>query len=318
VSDERGLRARVVDEAGQPSSPSGPARGITWLSGLVLAALVAIGAAWFADTRERRRDPSLVLARNGVPLLGEIPSIRKVRMSSLPALVARADEPLLEAIAALRTNIAILVSHRHVDTIAVVARRPGEGASTLAASLAWSMAGAGHSIALIDADLRTPGLEGLMQSHAAPDHEPRIVSARELRDAAEATWAYGSAPKGLHPVDLVGTGLPAVLRGTGHEGAELTIVDAPALLTGAESRLALALSRYTLVILDIRRRNAVLELDATLRELRDSGCVVLGVVYTHVPRLRSRLVREGQQTGPSLPAPEKPTLPGRTTAAIDG
>ena len=319
VSTKRGLRGRVVDEARTPSSPSGPARASTWLSGLVLAALVAIGVAVVVDARQRRRDPSVVLGRYGVPLLGEIPSVRKLRASALPDLVARVDEPGPEPIVALRTSLAILVSQRHIDTLAVAARRNGEGASALAAGVAWSMARAGHRIRLIEADLRRSARD-VQQSPAGEINDvPQIVTAQDVRLAGEATWPNGSAPKGLHPVDLIGSGLPAVLQGVGRTAIELTLVDSPALLSGAESRLVLAVSHHVIVVVDVRRRQAASDLAATLHELRDSGCSVVGVVYTNSRAARAWRVRDGDELSTTpLPMPEgTQPLARRATAEVD-
>lgn len=320
VSTKRGLQGRVVDEASTPSSPSGPARAGTWLSGLVLACLVAIGVASVAAARDRRRDPSVVLGTYGVPLLGEIPSVRKLRTSALPDLVARVDEPGAEPIVALRTSLAILVSQRHYDTLAVAARRNGEGASAVAAGVAWSMARAGHRIRLIDADLRTPARDAPRTAPAGDLNDvPQVVTAQDVRLAGEAAWPGGGAPNGLHPVDLIGSGLPAVLQGVGRTAVELTIVDSPALLSGVESRLVLAVSHQVIVVVDVRRRHAASDLAATITELRDSGCSIVGVVYTNSRTARARRGRgvPDVSTAPYSMATNPKILPGRSTAEID-
>jgi capsular exopolysaccharide synthesis family protein len=116
--------------------------------------------------------PSVIVTLRG-EIDGSINSIREIENEvSIPVLAQIASDPTLrkketifaehwqtkESIRDLHANIKFFIPNYYKKVIAVTSSVPGEGKSFVAANLALTMASAGNSVLLIDADFRNPSL----------------------------------------------------------------------------------------------------------------------------------------------------------------
>lgn len=161
VSDLEGRESAVkvipLDDAQKPGAPVSPDIKKYVLGGavvgLVLAYLLAV-LRRFADVRVRTtRD---LEENTGAGTLGVLP--KSEAMDQNLYLTNGADHQTEEALRQLRTNLRFVSVDEPPRSILVSSPNPGEGKSTVAASLAHAFAQAGQPTILLDADLRRPTL----------------------------------------------------------------------------------------------------------------------------------------------------------------
>ncbi|ROS22976.1 polysaccharide biosynthesis tyrosine autokinase [Cellulomonas sp. PhB150] len=157
-SGDKSVRMQSIRDATVPVVPSSPNIKM-WI---VLGALagLAIGACLIAlrealDSKLRTSDDAERITQ--APLLGTITLDRRSRTAIVPTS-SSSGSPRAEEYRQIRTNIAFLEVGGDRRLFAITSSVPGEGKSTTAANLAASLAAAGHSVCLVEADLRRPSL----------------------------------------------------------------------------------------------------------------------------------------------------------------
>ncbi len=93
----------------------------------------------------------------GVPVIGQIPSIRK-GSKERPRMLWDENGEFAEAFRGLRANLQYLAVQRPLRTILVTSPEANQGKTTVCANLATALAQSGASVALLEADLRRPRL----------------------------------------------------------------------------------------------------------------------------------------------------------------
>jgi polysaccharide biosynthesis transport protein len=304
-SPSPGLRIRVLAPAQRPAKPQGPHRLTILISGLILALIIAVIAALFAHAAHRRRTRGDEIRDSfGLPVLGEIPVIRRFRGTTFVQLFERVDDPAIEAFVKLRTNVELALARHRITSVCVTSHRLGVGKSTISGSMSYAMASVGHRVTLIEGDLRRPslspgfalapmrqepGLAGryiLVEAH--PETPFRFVSAEDLRQLP----IQGIQRPGQHPADTVSTALPELLAESA--AGDLSVVDAPPIST-AETKLIVSLSRWAIVVVDAHRRDALDNLEDTVNQVREAGGEVLGIVLNRA-RVRRAQRRANEYT----------------------
>lgn len=310
-SPSSGLKIRVLAPAQTPNHPQGPHRLVILVSGLVLAVIVAVLAALIAHAAARRRSRGEEIREQfGLTVLGEIPPIRRLRASTIVHLFNRVDDPAVEAIVDLRTNVELAVVRNHVPAVCVTSYGVGAGKSLVSGALAYAMASVGHQVMLVEGDLRRPSLApalGLPASRgeldgggvavpvvARPGYAFRFLSADDVRE----TPGLGPEQRvGRHPADMVATVMPHLLSDTAAAG--LAIVDAPPIMA-AETKLIISLTRWAVVVVDAHRRDALDDLEETVTQVRDAGGEVLGIVLNRARIGRAQRRANAYGTGPVI------------------
>jgi capsular exopolysaccharide synthesis family protein len=177
----RAANASVV----QPRTTRNVALGL--LAGLALGVVFA----FLRDALDPRvRSDDELRERLGLPVLGRIPTPAN-GASPNGGLMALA-EPAgagAEAFRILKTNLSISQRQHGVSSIVVTSTGEGDGKSTTAANLAVTLARAQIRVALVDLDLRNPGIDALF----GLDRQPGLTSVA----AGEATLA-----EALHEIDV--------------------------------------------------------------------------------------------------------------------
>lgn len=152
----------VVDTAEVPTAPSSP---IIWLNlgvALMVGTLLGCGLALILEQLDETiSDPNDVPKILGVPLLGTVP--RLPRDEDLVEAAHDPKSPLVEAYLSIQTNLEFATDHGVPYTIAITSSRPAEGKSTTAFTLAKLLARAGRRVVLIDGDMRSPSVNGLLK-----------------------------------------------------------------------------------------------------------------------------------------------------------
>ncbi len=184
----------IQQRAAEPVAPSSPKKKLSLIAGVLAGLILGIGGAFalqVLDPRLRREEQLRSLY--GLPILGRIPKESKSADTALAP--ERLSPATLEAYRTLRATLA--ASRRGTNTadapaVLVTSASPSEGKSTTAINLASSLALAGNSVILIEADLRRPAIGAALGVKA--DHGGTgtvLLGMTELEDALVETKAYG-------------------------------------------------------------------------------------------------------------------------------
>ncbi|MEM6253486.1 MAG: polysaccharide biosynthesis tyrosine autokinase [Cyanobacteria bacterium P01_D01_bin.156] len=154
--------ARVISPAILPKESIGPSLKLFLMAGCFGGVLLGVIAAFLADIM----DSSVKTVKEGqelyeYPLLGVIPACKHfgVKDKKIPEIVVRDDtqpHTVRQAYQSLQANLKFSYVEKPVQTITVTSAVAGEGKSEVAANLAVTLADLGHSVLLVDADLRRP------------------------------------------------------------------------------------------------------------------------------------------------------------------
>ncbi|HEX5412422.1 MAG TPA: polysaccharide biosynthesis tyrosine autokinase [Terriglobia bacterium] len=180
---------RIIDPATPNPSPVYPRTQETLMLALLLSGMLGIVGAVAADGLDRTlRDPRAIPSELGTGLLGSLPEVRsdiEIKSLLMPADIQGDEEadgtPFAESLLGIRSTLLLGTSGTPMRALAVISSRPEEGKTTLAMSLAMSMAALGRRTVLVDGDLRRPqihrildisnrlGLSSILQDHAKID-----------------------------------------------------------------------------------------------------------------------------------------------------
>lgn len=186
-------KARIISEAGIPTSPSSPKKTLTMALSVVLGLMIGGGIAALLEFRERFfRTGADVQDKLGIRFLGYLPKIGAAQTEENGAPVPPAADvgegavqpegdpislrrKMRIAVEAPRSQFAetlrntklacdIVLQGRKCAVIGVVSCLPGEGKSMVAANLAGLISSQGVRTLVIDADMRNPGLSKMLAS----------------------------------------------------------------------------------------------------------------------------------------------------------
>jgi len=196
--------AAIAAVPGSPASPKPVRNGVV---GGILGLLLGLLLASVRHSLDRRLKSSEDVHRElGGDVVGHV---RDAAMGHAGALTVDRDpleERDLEPFRVLRRNLDFLAGGRSLKTIAVTSPLPEEGKSTVAASLAASIAASGRRTLLIECDLRRPSLAprlGLepkvgLTSYLAGDASPQeVLQFVDLHSPSSS--ANGSGPISVNP-----------------------------------------------------------------------------------------------------------------------
>ena len=286
----------VLDPAVAPDNPALPLLYLNLAVGLMIGLLVGFVTALILGLLDRRiynRDD--IERLTVVPVLGGIPREARATPIITPdgASTARA-----EAFRVLRTNLEFADADTSRRSLLVTSSVSGEGKTTTLVNLAIVLAESGATVAVIDADLRTPRLAHYLGLDADRGLTDVLVGDVQLKESLQ-LWGT------LHPLTVLTSGRiptnPSELLGSLAMGTVLDVlsssydyvlIDAPSVLAVTD---AAVLSRWTggtiLVVGASRVREP--ELIAAFAALEAVGTTPLGVVLAMVPaRGPDALVRD--------------------------
>ncbi|MFM7151113.1 MAG: polysaccharide biosynthesis tyrosine autokinase [Gemmataceae bacterium] len=158
-------------------------------SPLAVFGSVAMGLAYL-EFRKRRIRSSLEISRGlGIRVVGAIPSMPHLEKYLVNAAGESDLEgtPVMESIDAIRMRLLHEANTRSTRIVMVTSAGHGEGKTTLATSLATSMARAGRKTLLMDGDLRQPALHQLFESPLQPGFSEVLLGEIEVSEAARET-----------------------------------------------------------------------------------------------------------------------------------
>ncbi len=144
--------AEVIDSATVPSSPSSPNPKRDAILALLFGLVLGVSLALVLDLLDRRvKTIESFERRYGLRTLATIPQ-------RLFTETQRAEGSVAEPFLILRSTVDYRSTWDEIKVILVTSAVPGEGKTTVAVNLARSLALGGQQVALVEADMRRPGV----------------------------------------------------------------------------------------------------------------------------------------------------------------
>jgi capsular exopolysaccharide synthesis family protein len=193
-----------------------------------------------------------------------------------------------EAMRSLRNTILLSSPNGTIGKLLFTSASPAEGKTTTAVHVAVAHALQGNKTLLIDADLRRPGTQQILDYKAESGLSDVILDNKEWRDALTTTAAIANLdilPAGAragHAAALLEKIIPAILLQAEKEYS-LIVLDAPPMLGFAEP-LQLAALVDGVVIIARAGRTDRKEIATMLHTLRRLGARVVGIVLNGVTK----------------------------------
>ncbi|MCD5421731.1 polysaccharide biosynthesis tyrosine autokinase [Rhodococcus pyridinivorans] len=250
--------ARVVVEqyAATPSAPVTPKTTRNVALGLAVGVLLGIALAVLRDRLDNTiKDRNAVEELAGTGVVGVIP-LEKARQEEPAIVFADANSGDAEAYREMRTNLQFLEVDNPPRAIVITSSLPGEGKTTTAVNLALVLAEAGHSVVLVEADLRRPRVTKYLGSLGDAGLSNVLAHTAALEDVLQPTrfdgmWVLAAGGLPPNPSELLGSAHAREVIEDLRSRFDYVIIDAPPLLPVTDAAIltniadgALLIARY--------------------------------------------------------------------------
>lgn len=270
----------IVDRAEVPGGPYTPSLPRNLLGGLGIGLLggvgLAIGLEFLNDTIKTRED---VRNKLGVACLGAVPK-RSGKGSFVEDLRSPASA-VSEAYSAIAAALRFTTEEGTPRVVLITSSQPAEGKSTTALALSQNLARRGHSVLLVDADLRKPSFktdtDDVGVTKLLTNHEE--VRSHVVPTQYDRLWLLPCGPLPPSPADLLSTGRMGAILTEAAQQFDHVVIDAPPVLGLADAPLLASVSSNLLFVVESGRTRTRGAAEA-LNRLEASGAHILGAVLT--------------------------------------
>jgi polysaccharide biosynthesis transport protein len=185
VSNSRTNNVQVMDRAEAPGGPFSPNPRRDLFTALIAGLLVAVGVVFGLEYLDDTvQTPDDVTGKLRLPLLGLVPSVARTRT---PLLSETVQEDFGEAFRSLRTSVVFTSAASGPRVVAVTSSQPLEGKTTTACNLGIALAFGGARVLLVDADMRRPGLHGVIGAQNEMGLSHLLVGQSRMKDVVQTT-----------------------------------------------------------------------------------------------------------------------------------
>jgi polysaccharide biosynthesis transport protein len=197
------VRVAVIEEPTVATDPVWPRRSYVALMAIGGGFGIALGLVTLLDALDDRfRSVEELQRRLGLPLLTMIQRLQTSESSGLNALVTHASPTSVAAECFRTLRTALTLTHPDARQIVVTSAEPGDGKTTTLANLAVCYAQADKRTLLIDADLRRPGLTGLLEMRGPHGLSEVLRGENDVSEMA----AMFVRPSGVKGLDVLPSG----------------------------------------------------------------------------------------------------------------
>lgn len=277
----------VIRPASAPANPSEPNTRLNLALGLFVGILLGLAAAVLRSRLDSRiRGESDLRHVTDAPLLGGISFDQDAVKKPLLTQAAQ-QSPRAESFRQLRTNLQFANVSGGAKTVLLTSSLPGEGKSTTATNLAISLAQAGQTVCLVDADLRRPMVSEYLGLDRTAGLTTALVGESDVNDLLQ-PWGEdnlyvltsGQIPP--NPSELLGSESMKRLVLRLEEVFDTIVIDAPPLLPVTD---AAVLSQHVggVVVVVGSQSLKTQDLAKSLAALSMVNADLLGIVLNKMP-----------------------------------
>jgi capsular exopolysaccharide synthesis family protein len=296
---------RLVDSAKEPETPISPHVstnvGIALLVGLVLGLALAIVREQLDNTLKTPED---VEHKLGVTFLGLLPDNaeedgaegekkRMRRRRAVPSVLApellvheRPTSGMAEAARSLRTNLMFMNPDQPYRRRLVTSAAPSEGKTTVAVSIAISLAQGGQRVCIMDCDLRRPRLHRIFDRAGDIGLMNAIVGEATIDEVAKPTvvpnlYCIPCGPIPPNSADVVSSERFRRLLDEISSKFDRVVQDSPPIVAGTDSAIVSTLVDGVVFVVRAFRTSVSL-CRSGLRSLHDVDAPIAGAVLNAV------------------------------------
>jgi capsular exopolysaccharide synthesis family protein len=280
----------VVEDATAPSKPTTPNTLLDLALGVVVGLLVGVALAVARDILDTRIKDADTLAKVAAsPTMGVVVEDPKTGRHPI-ATRAGTRNMRAENYRQLRANLQFANVDEHPRVIAVTSSIPGEGKTTVAINLASTLAEAGFTVCLVDADLRRPTIAKVLGLLSPVGLTSVLIHQIELSEAMQSAgsnfYVLTSGPTPPNPSEVLASSYVRDIVRSLLDKVDYVVLDTAPLLPVADGSEVAALADGTLLVArhgvstDSHIKRAVHALDRVDAKL-------LGVVLNRIPARKS-------------------------------
>jgi len=280
----------VTRPADQPTGPTSPKPFLNVVLGVLLGLLVGAAVAVIRDVLDNRvKTPEDLAKVAGASLMGVI--VDDETTERHPVATRAGNRNIrAENFRQLRANLQFANVDHHPRVIAVTSSIPAEGKTTVAINLASTLAEAGFSVCLVDADLRRPSVAkvlGLASPVGLTSVLIQQVQVTEvLQHVGSNLYVLASGPTPPNPSEVLASSYVRDVIRSLLTHVDYVIVDTAPLLPVADGSEVAALADGTLLV---ARHGVTTEtnLERSVQTLERVDAKVVGVVLNRMPVKRN-------------------------------
>ncbi|MFU8946819.1 polysaccharide biosynthesis tyrosine autokinase [Mycetocola zhadangensis] len=281
------LQLKTVQSASVPSFPSSPNKTMFVALGLLagfVAAVAVVAVREFLNAKVRT--PEQIKAATSASLLGSIVYDRSAAAAPM-ALHSNRLSPRAEEFRQLRTNLRFLQADDDHKVFVLTSSIPGEGKSATAANLAATIAASGASVCLVEADLRRPTLDGILDLEGSVGFTTLLAGEAELEDVLQPWGTDGlrvllSGEIPPNPSELLGSARAEEILTTIRDRFDVTIIDCPPLIPVTDATILARLFGGAILVVGAKKVE-MRELRKAVERMNVVNTPVLGTVLNLAP-----------------------------------
>ncbi len=291
LGQSNSIRAEITVDPEINPSPVTPRLTMTIFVCSLLGISFAFGLIYILDLLDDRfRSPDDLRREIGAPVLAMVRKLPALADHGLASLYPFAKPNSVESEAFRTLRTALDFSGGETRRLTISSTEPGDGKTTVLASLAVAFAQSGKRTLAIDGDMRRPGLTKLFElsgreglstilkdGHPVDEVAGRVVIQSEL----PLLHVIPAGPKPINPVELLAGERLAELVAWADTRYDQILIDAPPSLAVADVQLIGRLMDGAILTVrpDTNRRRMVIRAAESLTAL---GCQLLGIVVNQL------------------------------------
>ena len=294
---------RLVDDAVEPKTPIAPRVAVNVSIALLIGLVIGLGLAILREQLDNTlKTPEDIEHKLGVTFLGLLPEIaedqdgepkrtrraRRIKTELAPELLVheRPTSGIAEAARALRTNLMFMNPDRPYRRLLVTSAAPAEGKTTVAVSIAVSLAQGGQRVCIIDCDLRRPRLHRIFDRAGDIGLMNAILGEATIEEVAKPTivpnlWSIPCGPIPPNSADVVSSDKFRRLLDEVSARFDRVVLDSPPIVAVTDSAIASTLVDGVVFVVRAFKTSVNL-CRSGLRTLQDVDAPIAGAVLNAV------------------------------------